>query len=95
MMVYIHPLKFVSGIYLSSLSNAFNDVSCNKSFASSRSVVSYKRNGVIRPVLLLIFSEAYTFHIRCFLNCEYSLLNFDDASLRDFFKYGRGKTDGI
>ena len=40
MMVYIHPLKLVSGIYLSSLSNAFNDVSCNKSFASSRSVVS-------------------------------------------------------
>ena len=42
-----------------------------------------------------IFSEAYTFHIRCFLNCEYSLLNFDDASLRDFFKYGGGETDGI
>ena len=32
--------KLVSGVYLSSLSNAFNDVSCNKSFASSRSVVS-------------------------------------------------------
>ena len=37
---YKQPLKLVSGVYLSSLSNAFNDVSCNKSFASSRSVVS-------------------------------------------------------
>ena len=36
MMVYIHPLKLVSGVYLSSLSNALREVSCNKSFASSR-----------------------------------------------------------
>jgi pyruvate carboxylase subunit B len=38
-MVYIHPLKFVSGIYLSSLSSAFNEVSCSRSLASSRSAV--------------------------------------------------------
>ena len=37
---YYHPLKFVSGIYFSSLSKAFSDVSCNKSFASSRLAVS-------------------------------------------------------
>lgn len=39
-MVYTHPLKLVSGVYLSMFPNAFNDVSCNKSFASSLSAVS-------------------------------------------------------
>ena len=38
-MVYIQPLKLVSGSNLSSLSKALRDVSCNKSFASSRKIV--------------------------------------------------------
>ena len=40
MMVYIHPLKLVSGAYLSSLSNAFREVSWSRSFASSWSEVN-------------------------------------------------------
>lgn len=47
-MVYIHPLKLVSGMYLSSLSNALSEVSCNKSFASSLSAVNlYAKEAVL------------------------------------------------
>ena len=49
MMVYIHPLKFVSGVNFSSLSKALSEVSCNKSLASSLSAVNLnaKRNNSV------------------------------------------------
>ena len=55
-MVYIQPLKLVSGSNLSSLSKALRDVSCNKSFASSRSAVNlYASEAVLLALQVNLF----------------------------------------